>query len=72
MLKYEDDFRKFGLRIKYFRQKKSMEQVDFADKVGISPQYLSKIECAHVSINMELFFRIAECLEIDKIELLRD
>lgn len=72
MLKYEEDFRKFGLRIKYFRQKKNMEQVDFAGEVGISPQYLSKIECAHVSINMELFFKIADCLEVDKIELLRD
>ena len=37
-------YRKMGAKIRYYRQLKGINQTDFAIKVSISSQYLSKIE----------------------------
>lgn len=37
-------YRKMGAKIRYYRQVKGINQTDFAIKVSISSQYLSKIE----------------------------
>lgn len=65
-------YKRIGNKIRYYRKDRNFEQVDFAQKIGITPQYLSKIECGYAKPNMDLMFRISECLDIDVAELVKE
>ena len=64
-------YKRIGNKIRYYRKDRNFEQVDFAQKIGITPQYLSKIECGYAKPSMDLMFRISECLDIDVAELFK-
>ena len=59
-------YRKMGAKIRYYRQLKGINQTDFAIKVSISSQYLSKIENGKRIPSLS----IAEALEVEVAELL--
>lgn len=59
-------YRKMGAKIRYYRQVKGINQTDFAIKVSISSQYLSKIENGKRIPSLS----IAEALEVEVAELL--
>lgn len=62
-------YRKMGAKIRYYRQVKGINQTDFAIKVSISSQYLSKIENGK-RIPRPVLLSIAEALEVEVAELL--
>ena len=63
----EEYMRQVGLHINFYRRKKSMTQLQLASQVGISPTYMSQIECGLVrkSVSLPLLIRIADVLEVD-------
>lgn len=65
-------YRKIGAKIKYFRQIKGIDQTELANKVGISPQYLSKIECGKQMPSIQVLILIAEKLCVDAAMLISD
>ena len=69
---FEERYKCTGNRIRYYRKQMDMEQVDFAQEVGITPQYLSKIECGCAKPSLDLLFLIAKCLNVDIVELIKD
>ena len=73
MNKHEDKFRKLALNIAYYRKRKGLTQLQFAEKLGISRQHISNIEAPNypVSFSMALLFEIADNLDIEP-ELLFD
>ena len=58
-------YRKMGAKIRYYRQLKGINQTDFAIKVSISSQYLSKIENGKRIPSLPVLLSIAEALEVD-------
>ncbi len=67
-------YKMIGAKIVYYRKIRGMTQENLAELVGISPQYLSKIENGyyHKSVSLSVLMRIAQKLDVDIIELLRD
>jgi transcriptional regulator with XRE-family HTH domain len=52
------------------RKHRGLSQEEFADMVGISPQFISRLENLHNAASMETYMRIADVLELQLSELL--
>lgn len=61
----EERYRRIGAKIKYYRQMKGFSQSELADIAGISPQYLSKIECGRQTPSIPVLLLLAEKLVVD-------
>ncbi len=67
-------YKDIGRRIGFYRKARGLSQESFADRIGISKSYLSKIE-APSSVkfcSLTTLFDIADGLEVDIVQLLRD
>ena len=62
---FEDTLKLIGANIRYYRQLKELNQQTFAESVGLSRQYLSKIEHGEASCSLNTLYRIAEVLEVE-------
>ena len=58
--------KKLGARIVYYRKINGLTQEKLAEEVGISPQYLSRIENGNYpkSVSLSTLMRIAEKLNV--------
>ncbi len=68
---FEERYVQIGAKIRYYRTVKNLDQGSFAEQVGITPQYLSKIEHGSARPSLDLLFRIAESLKIDIAKLVQ-
>lgn len=70
--KHEQEFKKIGLNIAYFRKLKGFSQLQLAETVGISRTHMSNIEAPNMptSISLETLMDIADALEIPVQSLL--
>lgn len=69
---FEKKYRQIGARIRYYRNIKKLEQAEFAEKTGISRQYLSRLERGASRPSIDLLFRIADILEVDVGAIMKD
>ncbi len=69
---YTDYYRKLGLNIAYYRKLAGFTQESFADKVGISVNYVAQIEAPGVirGVSLETLFKMATVLNIEPSKLL--
>lgn len=61
-----------GAKIKYYRTIRTLEQITLADRLGITSQYLSKLERGAAKPSMDLLFLIAQELNVDITKLLKE
>ena len=61
----KDEAALWGARIVFYRTLKGYSQLELAETVGITRQYLSKLEHGHAICSMKTMCSIAEILEID-------
>lgn len=61
-----------GLRIREKRLDMDMTLTELAERAGVTPGYLSKIEHGEVRLHLELLGDIANALEIDLLDLVTD
>ena len=66
------DMNKVGKRIQEMRQRKGMTQLELAQKLDMTPKYISNIECGGKNPTLETFVAIANALQIDANTLLVD
>ena len=64
--------RQLGAKIKYYRTLGGMNQTILANKLGISYQYLSRIECGKQTPSFPLLVALAEELHVDMASLVSD
>lgn len=71
---FATQYKMIGARIVYYRKIRGMTQEYLAEIVGISPQYLSKIENGNYrkSVSFSVLMRIAEKLNIKIEKLVHD
>jgi transcriptional regulator with XRE-family HTH domain len=69
-IKFKDKYKMIGLNIAYYRKKLGYTQENLAEKFGIDQTHMSKIEVAAVGISFDVFFEIADALEIVPKQLL--
>lgn len=67
-------FKEIGLKISYYRKKRGYTQAQLAEKVNLSTNYLGLIERGNNgrSYSMEVLLKIADALDVDVRELLRE
>lgn len=65
-------YKKIAAKIVFYRKLKSMTQEKLADEVGITPQYLSRIENGGYSKNVSLstLMKIAGVLDVTMSQLM--
>lgn len=65
-------YKKIGAKIVYYRKVRNLTQEELAEKVGITPQYLSRIENGGYSKNVSLstLMKIAGALDVTMSQLM--
>ena len=65
-------YKKIGAKIVFYRKLKSMTQEKLAEEVGITPQYLSRIENGGYtkSVSLSTLMMIAGALDVTMSELM--
>ena len=66
------DVQSIGRRIQLTRKAKGLTQAELAQKVDLTPKYLSNVECGEKIPKLETFVRIANGLQCDANSLLVD
>jgi transcriptional regulator with XRE-family HTH domain len=69
---FQERCRLLGAKVKYYRTIAGMNQTALAKKLGISYQYLSRIECGKQSPSFPLLVALAEELRVEMAELVSD
>ena len=69
---YSERYRVLGLRIAYYRKLAGFTQEVFADKVGISVNFVAQIEAPSITrgVSMETLFKMADVLSVEPAKLL--
>lgn len=71
---FDERYTNIGLKIAYYRKKAGMTQEQLAERVEISPGYLSQVETPSFiqPISLKLLFKIADTLEVPPFKFLLD
>ena len=71
---YPERYITLGLKIAYYRKKRGYTQESFAEKVGISLNFLAQVEGTGTirGISLETLFKMADVLQIAPSKLLED
>ena len=59
-----------GLNIGYYRRARHMTQIELAEALSISSNYLSQVERGCKTLSLDKLLQLAEILQIDKKEFL--
>lgn len=62
----QEEYRKLGLNISYYRKAAGLSQIQLADKIDIS---MSRIENSDCAVSLDVVFRIARVLDVPVCKL---
>lgn len=71
---YAERYITLGLKIAYYRKKRGYTQEGFAEKVGISLNFLAQVEGTGTvrGVSLETLFKMADVLQVTPSKLLED
>ncbi len=71
--KNRDRYIQLGIAISTLRKMRGLSQEQLAEKAGVSRSHISSIEAPGIArpFSLEVFFNIADALEIEPVELLK-
>lgn len=71
---YPERYITLGLKIAYYRKKRGYTQENFAEKVGISLNFLAQVEGTGTvrGVSLETLFKMADVLQVAPSKLLED
>ncbi|MDI6801786.1 MAG: helix-turn-helix transcriptional regulator [Thermodesulfovibrionales bacterium] len=58
-----------GKRIQELRKKQKLSQEQIAEKIDISPNYLSRIECGKENPTLDMLIKLSNALEVEMWEM---
>lgn len=61
---FEEEYKKLGLNIAYYRKEKGLSQIELAEKIDISRTHMSRIENNDCAVSLNVVFAIAKVLDI--------
>lgn len=61
---HNEEYRKLGLNIAYFRKEKGLSQMQLAEKIDVSRTHMSRIENSDCAVSLDVIFSIAKALDI--------
>ena len=73
-LKYDEQYRKLGLKISYYRKLKGYTQEQLAEKINKSTAFLGAVKAPNIdrAISLDTLFDIAEVLGVPPYKFLMD
>lgn len=73
-LKYDEQYRRLGLKISYYRKLKGYTQEQLAEKINKNTAFLGAVEAPNVdrTLSLDTLFDIAEVLEVPPYKFLMD
>lgn len=66
---HQEEYRKLGLNISYYRKEKGLSQLELANKVHISRTHMSRIENNDCAVSLDVIFNIAKVLQVPVYKL---
>ena len=66
----EVNYCSIGKNVKRYRLKRGMKQAQLAQKVGVSAQHISHVECGYTKLSLPLLLELAEALHTTSTSLL--
>lgn len=71
-LQHLDKYKRFGLKISYYRKVKGMTQEQLAEELGKSLSFIGAVEAPNIdrTISLDTLFDISDVLEIPASKLL--
>jgi len=64
-------YKKLGKNIKNIRKEKELTQEELSEKVGVSLEFIGRIEIATSKPSLDTLFKIAKALDVEPYELLK-
>ena len=61
---HNEEYRKLGLNISYFRKERGLSQMQLAEKIDVSRTHMSRIENNDCAVSLDVIFSIAKALDI--------
>lgn len=61
---HNEEYRKLGLNISYFRKERGFSQMQLAEKIDVSRTHMSRIENNDCAVSLDVIFSIAKALDI--------
>ena len=63
---YAKQYRQIGLKIAYYRKLRGLTQEELAEKVGLTPAYIGRLEAPNISkaLSLDTLFDIAAALDV--------
>lgn len=66
---HNEEYRKLGLNISYYRKERQLSQMQLADLIDISRTHMSRIENNDCAVSLDVIFSIAKALNIPVYKL---
>lgn len=61
---HNEEYKKLGLNIAYYRKEQKLSQIQLADKIDISRTHMSRIENNDCAVSLDVIFSIAKALDV--------
>jgi transcriptional regulator with XRE-family HTH domain len=61
---FNNEYKKLGLNIAYYRKEKDLSQLLLAEMIGISRTHMSRIENSDCAVSLNVIFKIAKALDV--------
>ena len=59
------DYVQIGRNVKHYRLQKELKQIQLAEKVHVTEQHISHIECGRTILSLPLLVSLSEALSVD-------
>ena len=59
------DYAQIGRNVKHYRLQKELKQIQLAEKVHVTEQHISHIECGRTKLSLPLLVSLSEALSVD-------
>lgn len=66
---HQDEYKKLGLNIAYYRKEQGISQMKLAERVNISRTHISRIENNDCAVSLDVIFSISKALNIPVFKL---
>ena len=61
------DYVQIGRNVKHYRLQKELKQIQLAEKVHVTEQHISHIECGRTKLSLPLLVSLSEAWALDNI-----
>lgn len=66
---HNEEYKKLGLNIAYYRKERGLSQMQLADIIDISRTHMSRVENSDCAVSLDVIFNVAKALDVPVFKL---